>query len=261
MTSLGKMLQVLTLFTASEPLLTADEIMQRLDYTRPTTYRYIRELCAAGLLSRFASGYSLGPRIIELDYTIRQADPVLKVARGRMRALADRYECEVVLLTIFGTKVVTVHEEKSKDSPLVSYGRGHPMPLFRGAGSKVLMAYLPASKQKKLFLKFPEEVAAANLGTHWSRFHASLRKIRAAGSAVSMGELDATNVGVAVPIVGAMGEVNESLVLILSETRYLTVDKDLLLETVNAAAAQISEQIGTAGSLDEHGFPVATRRK
>src|SRR5580704_16272660 len=83
--SLSKMLQVLTLFNASEPLLTADEIMQRLDYTRPTTYRYIRELCAAGLLGRFANGYALGPRVIELDYIIRQADPVLKVARGRMR--------------------------------------------------------------------------------------------------------------------------------------------------------------------------------
>ena len=147
------MLQVLTLFTASEPLLTApDEIMQRLDYTRPTTYRYIREeLCAAGLLGIVLRvGTPWGRVSSRLDYTIRQADPVLKVARGRMRcALADRYECEVVLLTIFGTKVVTVHEEKSKDSPLVSYGRGHPMPLFRGAGSKVLMAYLPASKQEK----------------------------------------------------------------------------------------------------------------
>jgi DNA-binding IclR family transcriptional regulator len=255
------MLQVLTLFNASEPLLTADEIMQRLDYTRPTAYRYIRELCAAGLLGRFANGYALGPRVIELDYIIRQADPVLKVARGRMRALAERYDCEVVLLTMFGTKVVTVHEEKSKDSPLVSYGRGNPIPLFRGAGSKVLMAYLPAAKQKKLFVQFPKEVAASNLGTTWAKALGSLRKIRAAGYAISMGELDASNVGVAAPIFGTEGEVRESLVLILSDTRYQTVDKALLLQTITAAASQISQQIGSMGSVDEHGFPIAAASK
>ena len=72
-----------------------------------------------------------------------------------------------------------------------------------------------------------------------------------------MGELDPSNVGIAAPIVSAEGDVHESLVLILSETRYQTADKPLLLQTVKAAAAQISKQIANEGFVDEHGFPLA----
>jgi DNA-binding IclR family transcriptional regulator len=259
-TSLAKMLDVLTLFTASEPVRTAEDIIKHLNYTRPTTYRYVRELCAAGLLSRFAKGYALGPRVIELDYIIRQADPVLKVAKPTMRALADRYGCEMVLLSMFGAKVVTVHEEKGKEFPQVSFGRGHPMPLFRGAGSKVMTAFLPAAKQRKLFNNFPEDVAASNLGIDWPRFHASLRKIRAAGCAVSVGELDPSNVGVAAPIFGAEGDARGSLVLILSETRYQISDKPLLVETLKGAAARISERIAEEGYVDEHGLLLPVKR-
>jgi DNA-binding IclR family transcriptional regulator len=259
-TSLAKMLDVLTLFTASEPVLTAEDIIKELNYTRPTTYRYVRELCAAGLLTRFNKGYALGPRVIELDYIIRQADPVLKVSKSTMRALADRYGCEVVLLSMFGAKVVTVHEEKGKDFPQVSFGRGHPMPLFLGAGSKVMTAFLPAAKQKKLFVTYPAEVAASKLGTDWPKFHASLRKIRAAGFAVSVGELDPANVGVAAPILGEGGEARGSLVLILSETRYQIADKPLLLDTLKGAAARISERIADEGSFDEHGLVLPATR-
>jgi DNA-binding IclR family transcriptional regulator len=237
------MLDVLTLFSAGEPVLTADDIIQRLEYTRPTAYRYIRELCAAGLLSRFASGYALGPRVIELDYVIRQADPVLQVAKAPMQDLADRYGCQVVLLSMYGAKVVTVHEEKGKDSPVVSFGRGHPMPLFRGAGSKVIMAHLRGAKQKKLFLQHPTEAAASRLGGDWPRFRASLRKIRSLGYDISKGELDASNVGVAAPIFGEDGDARESLVLILSDSRYQIADKPLLFETLKKTAGSISRHI------------------
>ena len=243
MTSLARMLDVLSIFSASEPVMTADDIIQRLDYSRPTAYRYMRALCAAGLLSRFASGYTLGPRVIELDYVIRLADPVLKVAKTPMQELAEQYGCEVVLLSMYGAKVVTVHEEKSSDAPRVSFGRGHPMPLFRGAGSKVMMAYLPAAKQKKLFLQHPVEVAASTLGTEWAKFHASLRKIRAVGHDVSKGELDATNVGVAAPIFRTGHNVRESIVMIMTKSRYQIADKPLLFETLKKIADSISERI------------------
>jgi DNA-binding IclR family transcriptional regulator len=242
-TSLARMLDVLSVFSASEPVLTADDIIRRLDYTRPTAYRYIRELCAAGLLSRFASGYALGPRVIELDYVIRLADPVLKVVKAPMRDLADRYGCEVVLLSMYGAKVVTVHEEKGSDAPRVSYGRGHPMPLFRGAGSKVIMAYLPAAKQKKLFLQHQVEEAGRALGTQCKKFSTPLRKIRATGYDVSKGELDASNVGVGAPIFGTNGDVRESIALILSNSRYQIADKALLFETLKKTADSISRQI------------------
>jgi DNA-binding IclR family transcriptional regulator len=256
MTSLAKMLEVLGLFSAAQPVLSVDEIMSRLGYTRPTAYRYIRELCAVGLLTRFAKGYALGQRIIELDYIIRQADPFLKVASGTMRALADRYGCEVGLLSMFGHKVVTVHEEKGAESPPVSFSRGRPMPLFSGAGSKVMVAFLAPAKQRKLFNSHRDEVAASRLGADWPSFKTSLKKIRTSGYAISMGELDLTNVGVAAPVFNAEGEVGGALVLVLSDTRFQIADRNLLIETLRSAAGNITQRIAVQGSVDEHGLPL-----
>ena len=257
MNSLAKMLEVLALFTPLEPTLSVEEIVARLGYSRPTGYRYVRELCAAGLLRRYAKGYSLGQRIIELDYIIRQSDPLLQVAAGTMRGLADRYGCEVVLLSMYGHKVVTVHEEKGTGAPPVGFGRGRPIPLFRGAGSKVFTAFLPPAKQKKLFTSFPEEAADSQLGSDWPTFRASLRKIRSAGSAISVGELESANVGVAAPVMGEDGDIASALVLILTKARYQISDKPLLLDTLKRAAAHISQRIGGHELLDENGLPIA----
>jgi DNA-binding IclR family transcriptional regulator len=257
MSSLSKMLEVLDLFSAQESLLTGEEIAGRLGYTRPTAYRYIRELCAVGLLGRFAGGYSLGPRIIELDFIVRQSDPLLGVATGLMRAVASRYNCEVVLITMFGDRVVTVHEEKGSESPPIGFGRGRPLPLFRGSGSKIILAFLPAARQRKLFAKFPEMAAASELGADWNTFRASLRKIRSMGHAISFGELDPPNVGIAAPVFGADGEVVSSLAAVMNESQYQVVDKDLLVKTIVAAASRLSESITRQG-VDELGLPLVT---
>ena len=81
MSSLARMLSILDLFGARAPVLSAEEIIARRNYSRPTGYRYVRELVAAGLLVRAPGGYSLGPRIIELDWL----DPP---ARSRADGLA-----------------------------------------------------------------------------------------------------------------------------------------------------------------------------
>ena len=79
LSSLTSTLAILALFSASDPVWSAERIIEQLAYSRPTGYRYVRELVSAGFLVRVAPGsYSLGPRIIELDYQIRQSDPLLK---------------------------------------------------------------------------------------------------------------------------------------------------------------------------------------
>ena len=48
MSSLSSALAVLRLFSADDPVWTAERIIERLGYTRPTGYRYVRELVHAG---------------------------------------------------------------------------------------------------------------------------------------------------------------------------------------------------------------------
>src|ERR1019366_8300669 len=102
--------------------------------SRPQGYRYIRELYATGFLTRFSGAYSLGPRIIELDFIIRRGDPLLRSSEPLIRELRDRVACDVILARMFGNHLVAIHHERCNDTNFVGYGRGRPMPLFRGSG-------------------------------------------------------------------------------------------------------------------------------
>jgi DNA-binding IclR family transcriptional regulator len=234
------MLAVLDLFTPEHPILTAEEVMSRLDYSRGTAYRYIRELCATGLLSRSASAYALGPRIIELDGYIRQCDPMLLASQPVMQQLRDKFDCDVLLTNFFNDRVVVSHHERGRDNLVVSYGRGRLMPLFRGPASKAILALLPAARLKRLFADHQSEIAEAGLGTTWDDCRKAFAAIRRAGHVTSFAELDPGNVGVAVPILQQPPSPPGCLVLVFRDTRYAVIDKALMHQVLKDAAAHIA---------------------
>ena len=109
MTSPARVFAILHLFGEEHPVWHADDINTALGYSRATGYRYVKDLVEAGFLQKVAAGrYSLGPRIIELDYQLRRSDPVLLAAVPVMDALVKAAQLDAVLSTMFGTKVVDI---------------------------------------------------------------------------------------------------------------------------------------------------------
>jgi len=247
-----RMLAVLDLFSPACPVLTADEVAANLACSTATAYRHISRLCSAGLLARFQAAYALGPRIIELDHTIRQGDPLLHAAQPIVRELRDATGCDVLLASMFGERILAIHHERGADSSNVSFGRGRPMPLFRGAGSRAIIASLTSTQQKRLFIAHRAE--AEVLGADWPAFRAAMDRLRRAGHVVSMGELEPHNVGVAAAI-SAEGALPASLVLVLSRQRYAIADKPLIARMVAQAAARIS------AALNPNAAPVVSARR
>jgi DNA-binding IclR family transcriptional regulator len=238
------MLAVLDVFRSDNPVCSAEEIAASLGYSLGTTYRYIRELVATGLVTRTETGFCLGPRIIELDLAIRQCDPVLASSQPLMRRLRDRFGCDVLLIQFFNDRVVVSHHFQGDDQITVSFGRGKVMPLFRGAGSKALLAALPRARQKRLYDTFAARIAADGLGADWAAFRRNLVQFQIDRHAISIEELDKGNVGVAAAIPGTQ----HGLVLVFSTRRYAVLDKSLVRNEVIAAAEAIgpSLQVGPA---------------
>ena len=125
MSSLTKMLNVLDLFTPEHPSWTIEEMAEHLGYAVPTMYRYARELNNAGLL-RHSSGacYVLGSRIIELDYQIRNIDPLIQASSQAMRSLAEKSGSDVVLGTIYADRIITISHFFGEENLKISYVRG-----------------------------------------------------------------------------------------------------------------------------------------
>jgi DNA-binding IclR family transcriptional regulator len=251
MSSLARMLAVLDLFTAAQPVWTAEDIIAKLGTSRPTGYRYVRELVAAGLLMRLTGGlYHLGPRIIELDYQIRSTDPVLQAGQPIMKALADRTGCHVLLSNVYGEQVLNVHHEPGIEPLRIRFSRGVPLPLFRGSTSKAILAFLPRSRLKRIYDRHAAEIAAANFGQTWDEFRQALAAIRRQGVAYSSGELDPPNVGTAAPVFAADGEVLGSLTFVTLDKRWALLDRDQVIALLREGARQITDAIGKTSHPD-----------
>ena len=96
----------------------------------------------------------------------------------------------------------------------ISSSRGYPMPLFRGATSKAILAFLPERHLMRLYLDNPQLVNEAGLGATWHEFKVSLRQIRQQGYAVSVGEVDEGVFGIAAPVFDPNAKVIGSLSLV-----------------------------------------------
>lgn len=247
MTSFGKMLTILDLFDVDASVLTAEQIISRLGCSRPQCYRYIRELSEAGFLMRFKGGYALGPRCIQLDYIIRQSDPLLGASVSVMRDVSARNGCDVLLVSMYQDRVVAVHHERGPDPMTVSFGRGRLMPLFRGAGSKVILAALPSARQAQLYEQHAENDANSSLDASWEEMKAGLKAVRRAGYAVSVGELDPVNVGIAVPLMVEGMTAPASIVLVLSATRYRTTNVEAVVQVALSAQQTIVDALTRNG--------------
>jgi DNA-binding IclR family transcriptional regulator len=129
--------QVLELFSEAEPVWSAAAVIEALETSRATGYRYIKTLHDAGLLTAVSNGcYSLGPRIIEMDLQIRLTDPLLLASHGVLEDLVDKIGHSALLLTAFRDSVLCVGEYRAPLNPANQFNRGQRRPLFQGAGGQ-----------------------------------------------------------------------------------------------------------------------------
>lgn len=248
MSSLSSMLAVLQLFSPEEPVWSADGLIEKLGFSRPTGYRYVREMITHGLLVRVAPGaYSLGPRIIELDYQMRQSDPLLNAGLPVIHDLVAQTGCEINLIGLYGEHIVTTHQQHGPENLPLSFGRGRPLPLFRGAGSKVILAHFARAKLRRLFEAHEAEARAAGYTEGFEGFKAAMATIRRQGHALSEGELDAAFFGAATPVFTGDGEILGSVIAALSRQRLNITDLDRLVAFMKAGAQRITASMAGMG--------------
>jgi DNA-binding IclR family transcriptional regulator len=247
-TTTDRVLGVLDLFTEEEPIWTAEAVIERLQSTRSTVYRYLRALIASGFLTQVGGGgYALGPRIIELDRQIRIADPLLRVAPPIMAAQRQQVAGTQLLCRYYGVRVFSIFEERSDPRIETSFDRGRPFPLFRGAASRTILANLPQAQLQRLFLHHAGDIAAAGYGATWPEFRNVLRAIRRRGFAV-LSDIDPEVIGVSAPIFAAPEVVTASLVLARLKSEVTEHDIEHLSDIAIDATRRISEQLWTSSA-------------
>lgn len=241
--SIRKVFSILDLFSVARPSLSADEIIAALGCSRPQGYRYIRDLCQTGFLVRTASAYRLGARAIEIDYIVRRSDPLLHAATPTMREISEQNGCDVMLVSLVGDRIITIHHESGVDPMAVTYRRGRVLPRFRGAGSKAIVAAMPLAQQRAFFAAHIADEPESAIGVTWASARPILKDIRKQGVATSIGELDPANVGVSAPISLDTPGTQASIVVVMSAARYRIAEPEAVAQLIKLAAARVSQTL------------------
>ncbi len=210
-TTADRVLAVLALFSGNKWTWTVEEAACELGIPTSTTYRYFKSLADAELVSSQVTGsYVLGPAVCGLDRAMRMHDPLINAARPVMREMVEKNENTIILLArLYKNKVMCVHREGTS-LKATGYERGRPMPLDRGAASKVILANLPARQLRSL-----AKENAVDGTSEIEDLRDELKRIRSQGYSITYGEIDPTKVGVSVPVFRSKEVLEGSLSFVL----------------------------------------------
>lgn len=243
--SLVRLLDILNLFTRAAPAWSSEDLIRSQGVSRSTGYRYIKALSDAGLLAAVSNGhYILGPRIIQLDHQIRQCDPLYLASADVLEPLVAETGCAAQVCALFSSSVLCVRQVLAPDSPPNIMGRGQSRPLFLGAASKCILAYLRPHQLKSLYGKHAKTIAAAGLGADWDSFRTALARIRNDGYVTTVGEVNPGIFGLSAPIFNSNGFILGSLGITTAATKISREDINRFAKLVIAAAAEVTAHIG-----------------
>ena len=254
LSSFGKILTVLDLFSVSRPVINVDVICEELGLSKPTSYRYLKELVSADILQRLngtSGDYTLGPKIAVMDYISRTTDPLVQISKPFMQEISERTELCCLLTNLNDDSCIDVHHEVYRDETLLSYGRGCPRPVFMGSSPKVIMAHLSKQKIHEYYLRFATQLTEVGFAENEETFVNKMKKIKKQGYYFSQGELDPNVSGLSIPVKFSSKEAPLALTVLASKNRFEYVNTPKLIETLQESAAQIEKRYQALSANDQ----------
>ena len=221
--------------------MTARDLAESTGIPLPSMYRYIALLRETGLLIGDERGcYHLSARLISLARAAEAAESIIETADPVMRALAMECGETVILVRLVARSPVCVHRVESAHHLRAAFEPGQPLPLNRGASSKVLLSGLTEQVRRDYLRQFAatdpdgasrmEEAAQLAAERGWAVSEEEIdRGVWAASAAVTDGRSTVAALTVPSPLVRAPDEL-----------------QDRLLAQVREAAAVLSERLAAA---------------
>lgn len=242
--SAKKTLEILDLFNLENRELTVAQISNMLNIPQSSVYRYIRVLRESKYLFETSRGtYLPGIKFLELGNMVMLENEISFAALPIMRQVTDKLEETSVLLVVAGLQTVCIENVSSTHHHIkVSCERGRSIPLYAGASSKAILAYMGKETVNKLYKLGIVQRHTENTIVEKEALLNNLNQIRMTGYAVSDNELDEGVFAYAVPIF-SKNNIIGSLGVSGPKERMIKKDETMLINTLKEAAEEIQKQM------------------
>lgn len=183
--------------------LTLTEISKMIDLAKSTTTRMLSTLEANGLIVKNESTmkYKLGHKLYYMGSVAAKSFDIKEVAKPVMSKLREETSETVNLYTIVNDKRICIEQFEGLRPLRHLVSLGQPLPLFAGAGGKVLLAHQSESFQARIFKQMNDPDRIPGL-------RADLAQIKEQGYAVTHEEREQGLSAISAPIFNQAGEVH-----------------------------------------------------
>lgn len=235
-----KTLEILDLFDQNTRRLTVAEMALKLNHPQSSVYRYVRILKEKGYLIDDNDGvYRLGYKFLKFSKIVSMDANITTIAYPIMQKLTDKIGETSLLMVHSNLQSICLLSVSSIEPIIVSSQVGQVSPLYGGASSKALLAYLGEDVLHDLFENGIVKKHTDNTITNIDDLKRDLQQIRDKGYAYSIGEIDHGVVGFGVPIFNYNNKVIASLSIVGPEERLLNKNNEEIIEELVKARDEI----------------------
>ena len=242
--SAEKTLDILEQFDFETRALSVPELATRLQQPQSSVYRHMRVLKEKGYLIEYSPGlYSLGYVFLKLAKIVKMDTNLPVISHEAMRELTKSTGETSILLVPSNLQAVCLGAVPSGHPIKVTSEQGNIVPIYGGASSKALLAYMDDHFVEELFesgiVKKHTEQTIVDLG----EMQTHLDTIRQKGYAYSDSEIDEGVISYGMPIFDSDHKLVASLSVAGPKERIAKRDSQEIVNEIKIAIEKIEKQL------------------
>jgi DNA-binding IclR family transcriptional regulator len=245
--SIEKCFVILDCLYTGDSLLTLEEITQKTGYKKTTCFRLLKTMRSLGIVeqSPATKKYQYGTRLVTVGLSALKHMNLRNSALPILQQLRDDTRETINLTILNGAEILYVERLMSDYLVNVNVNVGDRLPVYCASMGKVILAFLPQSRMKKIIAATKFEPRTDRTIVSESALIKELEQIRFQGFAINDEELEKGLRAVAAPIINYTGEAFAAINIAWTTAR--RPDRAVFSEfaqKVVAAAEQISALMG-----------------
>jgi IclR family acetate operon transcriptional repressor len=237
--AVGRALDILLAFTATDYELTAAQLLKRVDLSRPTLYRLLYTLEQSGFLISAGDPqkFRLGSSVAHLAHVWTSSLDISSIAQPMLRRIWDSSGETVALFVPQGVDRLCVAEIASLQPLSFKRGIGYKERLALGASGRAILAFADYDAEQ---IKTLLQGIKISLGDYAKELEAT----RLRGYAISREELIAGAVAVAAPFFNGNGKAAGSIGVFGPSVRMDEEKIDQMGQLLRHESENLSEALG-----------------